>query len=341
MTIIGYGIPIDKFPNRTRPYTNITPFTYRDGLTYLEVLEELREWIRDELVKHLNTENSAFVELFNKSIDEVNETLATINTLATQFDDQISAQDNDFTELIKRFTDSAVLLLDNMEAIANRVEGADEIVGALVTLAQEAADKAVDNSRYVPALIDQMTNLQKEFDGRREFTNVFLTPANVEAGDSKAYEIRFPDGYFRNKPRVFATINNGRATVAVNVTSTTSALLLVSNLSTGALPATTEISYLAVEDRPLSSPTRNEYMGVFLTPAPDGIPAFESREYVVSFPDGKFATKPRVFASPNNGRITAAVANITTTSATLLVTNRTSGVVPVSTEIAYLAIENR
>jgi hypothetical protein len=31
-------------------YTNITPFTYRDGLTYLEVLESLRAYIRDILV---------------------------------------------------------------------------------------------------------------------------------------------------------------------------------------------------------------------------------------------------------------------------------------------------
>lgn len=341
MSMASYGIPLDKFPNRLRPYTNITPFTYRDGLTYLEVLESLREWIRNDLVKHLDIENDELVEQFNNAIDEVAETLATINTLATQFDDQISAQDNDFTELIRRFSDSAVLLLDNVEAIANRVEGVDTIIAQLVADAQAAADKAVDNSRYVPALIEQMSGLQAEFDSRRELTGLFLTPVNIEAGDTQIYEIRFPDGYFRNKPRVFPTINNGRATVAVTVTGTTSALLRIFNLTQGALPATTEVGYLAVEDRPLSSATRNEYMDVFITPAPDGIPAYGFREFALAFPAGKFLNPPRVFTSPNNSRITCAVKNITTTSAILVVTNQTSGVVPITTEIAYLVIENR
>lgn len=78
------SIPIIGYPV-FRPYENITPFTYRDGMTYLESLEALRTWIRDTLVPYLNTELEGVTEDFqaqvtaligavNAAIEELNET---------------------------------------------------------------------------------------------------------------------------------------------------------------------------------------------------------------------------------------------------------------------------
>lgn len=46
--------PVPVPPYGGVAYTNITPFTYRDGATYLSVLESLRAYIRDILVPHVD-----------------------------------------------------------------------------------------------------------------------------------------------------------------------------------------------------------------------------------------------------------------------------------------------
>lgn len=61
-------IPVTGFPVQMRPYNNITPFTYRDGLTYLEVLESLRTWLRDNLVPFLDSEITALTDDFTEQV---------------------------------------------------------------------------------------------------------------------------------------------------------------------------------------------------------------------------------------------------------------------------------
>lgn len=43
-----------QFPYTPTPLTNITPFTYRDGMTFLEKLEAMRVWLNDTLVFEFN-----------------------------------------------------------------------------------------------------------------------------------------------------------------------------------------------------------------------------------------------------------------------------------------------
>ena len=58
--------PISGFLSRFKPLTNITPFTYRDGATYLQILERLRELVNEVVVKTnevIQTVNEAVAEL--------------------------------------------------------------------------------------------------------------------------------------------------------------------------------------------------------------------------------------------------------------------------------------
>ena len=52
-SVINFGDP-SQYQVPYGRVTNITPFTYRDGLTYLELLQRIREWVNGGLVTELN-----------------------------------------------------------------------------------------------------------------------------------------------------------------------------------------------------------------------------------------------------------------------------------------------
>jgi hypothetical protein len=60
---------VSDFPIRIAPINNITPFTYRDGLSYLEVLEKLRVYINMSLRPEFDAEITRIIEEFNTGIE--------------------------------------------------------------------------------------------------------------------------------------------------------------------------------------------------------------------------------------------------------------------------------
>lgn len=82
ISVIGSRLPA------YRPYTNIQPFTVRDGATYLLVLEGLREWLNDQLVPHVDKEISELIaswegntsELITTVEQKIAEVIALVNT---------------------------------------------------------------------------------------------------------------------------------------------------------------------------------------------------------------------------------------------------------------------
>lgn len=102
MTIAPLGNYIAPF----KPLSNITPFTYRDGATYLEVLEGIRAYVNDTLVDFINTN---FTELGDKFETEVNRMIDQVET-------QLSAQDANIAQEIADLTtyvDNAVQSIIN------------------------------------------------------------------------------------------------------------------------------------------------------------------------------------------------------------------------------------
>ena len=81
------GIDLSTLPGY-RPYTNIQPFTVRDGATYLLVLEGLREWLRDTLVPHVDKEISELVSSWQGNTAELT---ATFQALASNMLAQVNA----------------------------------------------------------------------------------------------------------------------------------------------------------------------------------------------------------------------------------------------------------
>lgn len=63
--------PVPLPPYGGHPYTNITPFTYRDGWTFQRVLEELRKYIRDVVAPHLDLSFDQLESYVNTAVQEL------------------------------------------------------------------------------------------------------------------------------------------------------------------------------------------------------------------------------------------------------------------------------
>lgn len=122
-----------------KPLNNITPFTYRDGLTYLEVLEELRE--------HLNESNEFVNENFDALGDsfeaEVNRLIAAVNEAIEELiTEEATLQDATVAALISDTESVTRQLLDGLYA---GQETSDEDVAAYVNDSDGHTRTALDN----------------------------------------------------------------------------------------------------------------------------------------------------------------------------------------------------
>lgn len=123
------------------PTNNITPFTYRDGVTYVEKLENLQTYVNTVIVEFINTNfdslEDALVDQMNALIIQVNEALV---AQATAVNTALAAQDTENDSKIAQLT------ADVAEAVANVNQTAADINAALVaqTAANDAALTAQD-----------------------------------------------------------------------------------------------------------------------------------------------------------------------------------------------------
>ena len=142
-------VNLGRYPSY-RPYTNIQPFTVRDGATYLIVLESLRTWIRDTLVPHVDNEIGGLSESWAEQVTAVTDAFA-----------------NEVDRLVQEMVDNAIELQDPvMLALLNDVESLtrskiDEILSAFYTITSadstfeskgDASAKA--NARYLKSETD-------------------------------------------------------------------------------------------------------------------------------------------------------------------------------------------
>lgn len=132
MTINGYVAPV---PVRMRATPNITPFTYRDGLSYLQVLEGLRQWLNDEVIPALN----------NDIPGEIDRLEQLILSLTKDLQEQIDGNDVDIAAINIRIDDLEALV---QSIIDNSIEAQDTVVAALVRDALSETRAALDE-RYM------------------------------------------------------------------------------------------------------------------------------------------------------------------------------------------------
>lgn len=80
------GVPITPYLNGIAPLTNVTPFTYRDGTTYLEVLQGLVDYVNTSLVGQVDDQLTGIITQLNTSLTAATTHFdTTAGTWTTQF----------------------------------------------------------------------------------------------------------------------------------------------------------------------------------------------------------------------------------------------------------------
>jgi hypothetical protein len=130
------GDALSSFPRRLRPYNNITPFTYQDGLTYLEVLESLREWLSKGLIGHLNEEITTLIEEYDKATDA-------LKAAMVEYTLQIAADREAFEETIAEDREAfAALMQQRQNAFEDEIAAARDRIETAVSAMEQAAARA-------------------------------------------------------------------------------------------------------------------------------------------------------------------------------------------------------
>ena len=131
-------IPLINYPS-FRPYTNIQPFTVRDGATYLLQIETLLAWVRNDLVPHIDKEIKELTENWGETA----------------------------AELISVWEQMS-------EALIQRVDEAEASLGTAVTDANAAKDAAESARDIAEMFASQMETLQDQ-----AITTIFNNEASM------------------------------------------------------------------------------------------------------------------------------------------------------------------
>lgn len=123
-------LPLNQYPRRTFPVTNITPFTYRDGLTYLETLECLRDYVHNTLVDWLNTNVAGLEDSWNEevtnlvaSVDAALAAQTTANAASIQtMIDYVNTKVQEIVDSSIKVTDPVVTALLNDDTSTTKIK---------------------------------------------------------------------------------------------------------------------------------------------------------------------------------------------------------------------------
>ena len=137
------------FPVRIQPLNNIQPFTYRDGMTHLALLEKLRVYINDTLRVEFNDEMERIISEFNAALqnseDTVTEALATwqasFDAFMANVEAEIALINEDIIKTIAVARDKQVVDVRDHGAIG---DGVTNDAAAIQTAADLAADLGID-----------------------------------------------------------------------------------------------------------------------------------------------------------------------------------------------------
>lgn len=142
--VVSPIIPVGSYIPPYMPLSNITPFTYRDGLTYLEVLECLRAYVNTTLVDFVNTNFGILGDEFSS---EVNTLIEAVNT---QLDAQTATVNTAIAD-DKTYVDAQIATMQTsvndavQEVIASSITVQDPVAAALLNDVASATRAALDS----------------------------------------------------------------------------------------------------------------------------------------------------------------------------------------------------
>lgn len=144
-----------NFPYRIDGYTNTTPFTHRDGMTFLRKLESLQHWLMAELVPHVDNSIAMYVDAFNKALDDIQTYMEGQQVI---IDDKVA----DFVELANKAVADYNVLVTAFEA---KVDAANTKIEADLAASETAAQIAHDAVDSIAAMIVTVDSFGAKGDG--------------------------------------------------------------------------------------------------------------------------------------------------------------------------------
>ena len=129
------------------PTPNITPFTYRDGATYLQILEGLRVYINRTIVPFINENFAEFGQIF---ADEVNRLIDAVNAAIDMvINDSVEIQDPIVAQLIRDVNSLTRVALDELYVNKTEFAALSDEVGVLETQITATNDRISRYARHV------------------------------------------------------------------------------------------------------------------------------------------------------------------------------------------------
>lgn len=146
-------IPLINYPS-FRPYTNIQPFTVRDGATYLLQIETLLAWVRNDLVPHIDKEIKELTENWGETAAEL-----------------ISVWEQMSEALIQRVEEAELALgtaVADANAAKDAAEAARDIAEMFASQVETIQDQAIttifndENSLFRIAFESSLTKIEED-----------------------------------------------------------------------------------------------------------------------------------------------------------------------------------
>lgn len=207
--------------------TNITPFTYRDGLTYLELLQRIREWVNggliDELNKALKDLAKSYNEAIAKLIDDVKKEFGGYSGLPGLIDARFAENERAMDERFKLFENEINALIrrkfseDDVNAF-NWMTGRPDILANVLRDAHDDysdhAWRAVDWSKIALSVgeIDGLPLTVKQIESESFYSTNYLNPLWSHSP---------VDGHYKPVERVIADIFGVTQTGTTSITNIT------------------------------------------------------------------------------------------------------------------------
>ena len=127
-------LPIPPYTNSANPITNITPFTYGDGYTYLSMLEDMRVYL-NTMIESVNANTDSandVVDQFTELVNHVNDAIADYGTQLDSWSDDFDVSFKATFDKLRADMLTLVLTTAQTGVIFNPTRGFYDPIGDVV-----------------------------------------------------------------------------------------------------------------------------------------------------------------------------------------------------------------
>lgn len=248
-------IPMFNYPD-FRPYSNVQPFTVRDGATHLMTLEALREWIRDDLVPHIDKEISELTESWGTDATEIISQFESITAALILTAEGLAGQSATSAEAAQAARLAAEAAAALAEQWANQAEEAQD--GAITELFNNVASEVRQAMDATYASVARVAVIEEILDTGRlsedSLELIFGSKADKEAFDTIAEIV--------NEGRLSASVINGRFSAIINDGVKTTSSTYSSNKIVALLDGKTLWGNFSARPAPNTVPAGTTFYGI-------------------------------------------------------------------------------